>query len=66
MAAQRLRQRQSFTFDLYRLVTFQPKQLHQFVHQRRIVIEPDAQRVTRSVAQTRIAQINLDMAYVFI
>ncbi|MNT93667.1 hypothetical protein D3C72_2351940 [compost metagenome] len=66
MAAQRLRQRQGFAFHFHRLVAFQPQQLHQLIHQRRIVIEPYAQRVTRSVTQARIAQVDLDMAHVFV
>ena len=66
MAAQRLRQRQGLPFHLDRLVAFQPQQLHQFVHQRRIVVEPYAERIARLIAQAGVAQIDLDMAHVFI
>jgi len=42
------------------------QQFDQFLHQRRAIFKPDAEGVSRLVTQAGIAQINLDMAYVFV
>ncbi len=66
MPLQRFRERQRFAFHADRLVTLQPQQLNQLFHQRRIVLVPDAKGITRLVAQTRVAEIDFDMAHIFL
>ncbi len=66
MPLQRFRERQRFAIHGDRLVAFQPQQLNQLAHQRRIVLIPHAQRIARLVAQTGVAQIDLDMAHIFL
>ncbi len=63
---QRLGERKRFAIHGDRLVAFQPQLLNQLVHQRRIVLVPDTQGVTRLIAQARVTQIDLDMAHVFL
>ena len=65
MPLQRFRKRLRFAVNGDGLVAFQPQQLNQLFHQRRIVLIPDAQRIARLIAQARVAEIDFDMANVF-